>query len=210
MTNSERSKRELERIMSRTRRDAEGCLVWTGALNNSGYGSFSLGPRHSRRWIMVHRYLYERMVGPIPSGRDLDHFVCSKRECVDWTHVRPVTRRENNLRGNGIAAIHASRTHCPRGHEYDEANTIVEADGSRGCRTCTYERNRARKAQARTRYLRSIEDVIGRPLRDDEIAVHRDGNKANIARDNIEIITRAEMLRRRLNRHRDPVTGRAA
>lgn len=36
-------------------------------------------------------------------------------------------------------------THCPAGHSYDGDNLIVDA-GKRKCRTCVYERNRARRA----------------------------------------------------------------
>lgn len=34
------------------------------------------------------------------------------------------------------------RTHCPAGHEYNEANTYVDRKGSRNCRTCRREQNR--------------------------------------------------------------------
>jgi hypothetical protein len=37
------------------------------------------------------------------------------------------------LRG-GI--VNASKTHCPRGHAYDEANTFRDRKGSRVCREC--------------------------------------------------------------------------
>lgn len=42
----------------------------------------------------------------------------------------------------------AERTHCPEGHPYDEANTIVNADGKRRCRTCINARSRARRRTA--------------------------------------------------------------
>jgi hypothetical protein len=42
------------------------------------------------------------------------------------------------------------KTHCPQGHPYDEANTVIERSGngktpSRKCRTCLRERARARR-----------------------------------------------------------------
>lgn len=97
--------------------------------------------------MIVYRYLYEQMVGPIPSGKELDHFRCDNPRCVDWKHVRPVTRRENLLRSEGIASRHAAATACPHGHDYSVANTIITRDGSRECRTCKYARNRAYKAR---------------------------------------------------------------
>jgi len=37
----------------------------------------------------------------------------------------------------------ASITHCPKGHEYADGNTLIDA-GKRKCKTCVYERNRRR------------------------------------------------------------------
>lgn len=45
-----------------------------------------------------------------------------------------------------IAALPQNRTHCPQGHPYDEANTIINADGKRRCRTCVNSRAKARRA----------------------------------------------------------------
>jgi 7-cyano-7-deazaguanine synthase in queuosine biosynthesis len=49
-----------------------------------------------------------------------------------------VTWRENILRGNGIAALNAQKTHCKSGHEFNDSNTYYRPDrpGSRECRTC--------------------------------------------------------------------------
>ena len=37
-------------------------------------------------------------------------------------------------RARNVAAQH--RTHCPRGHAYDNVNTYLQSNGSRRCRTC--------------------------------------------------------------------------
>lgn len=39
-------------------------------------------------------------------------------------------------------------THCPKGHSYDEANTILTKAGTRQCRICSRERSKAWKARA--------------------------------------------------------------
>jgi len=39
-----------------------------------------------------------------------------------------------------------ARTHCPQDHPYDEANTIINSDGKRRCRTCINARARARRS----------------------------------------------------------------
>ena len=39
------------------------------------------------------------------------------------------------------------RTHCPQDHPYDAANTIINSDGKRRCRTCINARARARRSR---------------------------------------------------------------
>jgi hypothetical protein len=45
----------------------------------------------------------------------------------------------------GAAEYQRSKTHCPQGHPYDEANTKHTSDG-RACRTCHRERSRKKYA----------------------------------------------------------------
>lgn len=112
------------------------CWIWTASLNN-GYGIFSV--QRSRGWapMRAHRWAYEAMVGPIPEGLTLDH-LCRNHPCVNPQHLEPVTRGENVLRGEGIAAINAKRTHCKRGHPFNAANTYLVKFG-RCCRVCQKE-----------------------------------------------------------------------
>ena len=65
----------------------------------------------------------------------------------------PVTDRVNILRGSGIAAECAAKTHCPAGHPYDEANTIVTPSrpNARYCRECN--RIRGREYQRKRRLM---------------------------------------------------------
>jgi hypothetical protein len=106
-------------------------VVWTGAKNAKGYGRCKINGRSG----MVHRIAYESLAGAIPDGLVLDH-LCRVRACVAVDHLKPVTDRENILRGEGVAAIHALKTHCPQGHPYDESNTHIDSNGERRCRTC--------------------------------------------------------------------------
>ena len=107
-----------------------GCWIWT-ASTTAGYGRIDV----NRKFLYAHRVAYERFVGPIPAGLQLDH-LCRVRRCVNPSHLEPVTSRENTLRGNGVAARASAATHCPHGHPYDEANTYRDPRGWLRCRTC--------------------------------------------------------------------------
>ena len=133
----------IERFWAKVDKDSDphGCWVWTGALTSHGYGHGYVNKVH----FTAHRRSYESLVGAISPGLDLDH-LCRNRACVNPAHLEPVTRQENILRGMTIPAAHAKKTHCPEGHQYDEANTAYSSTGSRQCITC-------RRTRARRKYL---------------------------------------------------------
>ena len=116
---------------------ADDCWIWTAETSRGGYGRFAAGSRSdgTRRSVQAHRYAYELLVGPIPEGLELDH-LCRVRNCVNPAHLEPVTTKVNVLRGIGLAARNAGKTHCPQGHPYDEANTYYYSTGKRACRAC--------------------------------------------------------------------------
>lgn len=145
--------RELERFWSKVDKQksvASRCWVWTGGSFRDGYGQFH--PYGWRRKVQAHRYAYELLVGPIPEGLTLDH-LCRNRSCVNPHHLEPVTHRVNILRGVGASAMHASATHCPHDHPYDDENTYIRYDGRRVCRICQrkWDREKMRKRRARAK-----------------------------------------------------------
>lgn len=88
-----------------------GCWLWTAGKVPDGYGAFQLYGRSQR----AHRVAYELLIGPIPDGMVLDHFLmntdpasCS-RACVNPSHLEPVTSAENTRR---------SRLHRERSREW--------------------------------------------------------------------------------------------
>jgi hypothetical protein len=60
----------------------------------------------------AHRVVYEILVGPIPSGLQLDH-ICSVPWCVNPDHLEPVTAKENTRRGStGQNMVAKISCHC--------------------------------------------------------------------------------------------------
>lgn len=120
------------------------CWPWVGTFNRSGYGRVHRWGRQEQ----THRVAYELAVGPIEPGMEIDH-LCRNRACCNPAHMEVVTHRENTMRGQTIVAAAAARTHCPRGHPYDEVNTYFHPSCGRMCRTCQREHKRAYKRRKR-------------------------------------------------------------
>lgn len=122
-----RAEVRFARLLADAATDQRECWPWPGQINHNGYGVFSKA--------LAHRVVYERFVGPIPDGLELDH-LCSNPPCVNPWHLEPVTHAENLRRGRGFAAINARKTHCANGHEYTPETTKVTDQGQRKCRVC--------------------------------------------------------------------------
>lgn len=118
------------------RPDLGPCWLWTGARHrppakNSttlGYGSFSIGGTP----IVAHVFAYQRLVGPIPAGYEVDH-LCRNSLCVRPDHLEAVTPEVNMER--------TRRPVCKHGHAMVGDNVyITPGTTKRNCRQCNIER----------------------------------------------------------------------
>jgi hypothetical protein len=125
--------------------DENGCWIWQRAISKNGYAQQVRDGRQQG----VHRLFYEDFIGPIPDGLQLDH-LCRVRACVNPGHLEPVTCGENLRRSPlTLAGQNAVKTHCAKGHPFDEANTYITAKGNRQCRRCQRETMRAKRIAER-------------------------------------------------------------
>ena len=108
-----------------------GCWEWAAGKTRDGYGHFWLLGRHQR----AHRVAYVALVGPIGEELECDH-TCRNRSCVNPLHIEPVSHTANMRRVVFLKHRNTVKTHCIRGHEFNDENTVVFRNGWRTCRRC--------------------------------------------------------------------------
>lgn len=143
--NTQITPRILTRFWSKVEK-TNNCWVWKGYKTNDDYGRFMI----NGKIIYAHRFAYELLRGNIPQGLILDH-LCRNPACVNPSHLEIVTHKQNILRGVGLCAQNAKKTHCPQGHEYNEENTYRK-DGGRWCKLCKSGRQRINRSNNREFY----------------------------------------------------------
>lgn len=138
-----------ERHRAFTLRDeTTGCWLWIGSdVNNQGYARFHVDGRRK----LVHRWAFEHFVRPLLPGEVIDH-LCNQPLCSNPAHLKACKeQRDNVLRSEtALTAVNARKTHCIRGHPFDEANTawsVWDGRKRRKCRACHREREAAKRSR---------------------------------------------------------------
>ena len=115
-----------EAIAGRVRVDGE-CRIWTGHIDDGGYGRVSDRPRGSNR--PAHVVSWELTNGPIPEGMVIDHR-CWNRACINPDHLRLATRTEN---ARNVGKMRPDNTSGYRGVYWNKRNkcwvAVVQSHG---------------------------------------------------------------------------------
>ncbi|PMQ19299.1 HNH endonuclease [Glutamicibacter arilaitensis] len=101
------------------------CWNWLGTEHSAGYGKFSIDGKYH----YAHRVSYEKLVGEIPPGMEIDH-ICHNRKCVNPDHLRVTTPKQNNENHQGPKADSVTRV---RGvHWYEARSKYMAQVGHNG------------------------------------------------------------------------------
>lgn len=136
--------------LGRVRREGGGSgarpgRIVTPVLGRQGYYVVQLW-RHSKRFpTTVHALVAAAFIGSRPAGAYVNHIDGQKRNnrVVNLEYVTPGENSAHAYRTGLRVASSSLKTHCPKGHPYDETNTYIDPAGTRQCRACRRERARA-------------------------------------------------------------------
>ena len=151
---------EVERFWARVdRKGPSDCWEWTGAKLPKGYGQCNWRGQTTQ----THRLAYA-LSNPqnIPGARLVLH-TCDNPPCCNPQHLWLGTAKDNtaDMMSKGRQKFISRRTHCPRGHEYSEENTLWVWQRrrtylARRCKACQSDKFRTYHQKTRKTQLRKM------------------------------------------------------
>lgn len=140
------------RLRERLSPQENGCLLFNRADDTTG-GYGKIYDAESNRQILAHRAAWQLENGPIPADLHVLHR-CDTPLCCNVSHLFLGTNDDNiadKVQKGRVNNRARERTHCLKGHEYSEENTVVNKYGHRNCLTCYHEKNRRNNEKAALR-----------------------------------------------------------
>lgn len=112
--------------------NAQGCKLWTGAVNSSGYPVV----RDGSKVVLAHRKAINYF------GPKTVHHTCHNKRCVNPKHLKVMDASENSAETS-----ESMKERCKFGHSLKDAYTFTDAKGHthRQCATCKKARERGEK-----------------------------------------------------------------
>lgn len=139
--------------LGRLRANRNGRIL-KGSSHPSGYSQFLLCDGDRRKWWRLHRLVAAVFIGA-PEGRLVRHLDDDPQNnaLVNLAYGTHSDNLRDALRNNpNVKRGKANVTECPKGHPYDEENTLYTHERDkvhRNCRECGRQRSRARSAAKR-------------------------------------------------------------
>lgn len=110
------------------------CITAPTKVGNTGYPS----GRAEGKQTTAHRAAWIKAFGPLPTEVFVLHR-CDNPVCINLDHLFLGDHADNMAdkasKGRCVNQ-HTGKTHCHRGHEFNDENTYVDPRGWRTCRAC--------------------------------------------------------------------------